>query len=50
MDLNDTPELAEYRTKVRGWLTDHAQEAPPREDVAERREWQRKLAEAGLAR
>jgi alkylation response protein AidB-like acyl-CoA dehydrogenase len=49
MDLNDTPELAEYRTKVRGWLTDHAQEAPPREDVAERREWQRKLAEAGLA-
>ena len=54
MDLNDTPELAEYRTRVRSWLAEHAAEAPARagdehEVVAARREWQRKLAEAGLA-
>ena len=54
MDLNDTPELAEYRTRVRSWLGEHAAEAPARdgdehEVVAARREWQRKLAEAGLA-
>src|ERR687894_3000412 len=55
MDLNDTPELAEYRAKVRSWLEQHAAEAPQRrgredaESVAAHREWQRKLAEAGLA-
>src|SRR3954454_5786466 len=55
MDLNDTPELAEYRTKVRAWLEEHASEAPqPRgredaESVAAHREWQRKLAAAGFA-
>jgi len=54
MDLNDTPELAEYRTRVRSWLTEHAAEAPAsdgdeHEVVAAHREWQRKLAEAGLA-
>ena len=49
MDLNDTPELAEYRTKVRAWLAEHKPEAPERDDVPARREWQRKLAEAGLA-
>ena len=56
MDLNDTPEQAEYREKVRAWLTAHKDEAPPRsgstEDpdyVSKRRAWQRKLAEAGLA-
>src|SRR4051812_11190770 len=49
MDLNDTPELAEYRTKVRAWLDEHKPEAPARDDVPARREWQRKLAEAGLA-
>ena len=27
MDLNDTPELAEYRTRVRSWLSEHAAEA-----------------------
>ena len=49
MDLNDTPELAEYRTKVRAWLDDHKHEAPQRrgrEDpasVAAHREWQGKL-------
>jgi alkylation response protein AidB-like acyl-CoA dehydrogenase len=50
MDLNDTPELAEYRARVRTWLSEHAHEAPSRDgEVADRREWQRKLAEAGLA-
>ena len=59
MDLNDTPELAEYRTQVRAWLDEHKAEAPTlrAEDsgldehahVAARREWQRKLAEGGLA-
>ena len=28
MDLNDTPEQARYREKVRGWLEEHASEAP----------------------
>jgi alkylation response protein AidB-like acyl-CoA dehydrogenase len=55
MDLNDTPELAAYRAKVREWLAAHAHEAPQRrgsetaEAVAAHREWQRKLAAAGLA-
>ncbi len=56
MDLNDTPEQAAYRERVRGWLRDHRDEAPPRapegdEDtyLAARRAWQGKLAEAGLA-
>jgi alkylation response protein AidB-like acyl-CoA dehydrogenase len=56
VDLNDTPEQAEYREKVRAWLKAHRDEAPPRagstEDpsyVEARRGWQRKLAEAGLA-
>src|SRR5918995_6562188 len=49
MDLNDTPELAAYRARVRSWLDEHAGEAPPADDVTARREWQRKLAEAGLA-
>jgi alkylation response protein AidB-like acyl-CoA dehydrogenase len=56
VDLNDTPEQAEYREKVRAWLQAHTGEAPPRSGSSEdtgyidaRREWQRKLAEAGLA-
>lgn len=56
MDLNDTPEQAEYRDRVRAWLSEHKHEAPPRngsyEDtsyVDARRTWQRQLAEAGLA-
>ncbi len=59
MDLNDTPEQAEYRVKVRAWLEEHAGEAPvlrgegalrdEDEIVAARRAWQGKLAEAGLA-
>ncbi|MDX6640190.1 MAG: hypothetical protein QOF12_1201 [Solirubrobacteraceae bacterium] len=59
MDLNDTPEQAQYRERVRSWLEEHKSEAPvlrgegalkdEDEIVAARREWQRKLAEAGLA-
>jgi alkylation response protein AidB-like acyl-CoA dehydrogenase len=56
VDLNDTPEQAEYRQKVRSWLEAHKDEAPPRQGSAEdsayidaRRAWQGKLAEAGLA-
>jgi alkylation response protein AidB-like acyl-CoA dehydrogenase len=56
VDLNDTPEQAEYRETVRAWLDAHKDEAPPRggsvEDddyVNARRTWQRQLAEAGLA-
>jgi alkylation response protein AidB-like acyl-CoA dehydrogenase len=59
VDLNDTPEQAQYREQVRAWLEEHKGEAPvlrgenalkdEDEIVAARREWQRKLAEAGLA-
>src|SRR4051812_25883352 len=59
MDLNDTPEQAQYREQVRAWLQEHKAEAPvlrgegalkdEDEVIAARREWQRKLAEAGLA-
>ena len=56
MDLNDTPELAEYREKVRAWLDEHKAEAPDNrvtqhespEIIAERREWQAKLTQGGL--
>jgi alkylation response protein AidB-like acyl-CoA dehydrogenase len=59
VDLNDTPEQGQYREHVRSWLEEHKSEAPvlrgrgalkdEDEIVAARREWQRKLAEAGLA-
>jgi alkylation response protein AidB-like acyl-CoA dehydrogenase len=55
MDLNDTPELAAFRARVREWLAEHAHEAPRRrgredpESVAAHRAWQGKLAAAGLA-
>jgi len=56
VDLNDTPEQAEYREKVRSWLDAHKAQAPPRSGSSEdskyieaRRAWQRELAEAGLA-
>jgi alkylation response protein AidB-like acyl-CoA dehydrogenase len=58
VDLNDTPEQAEYRAKVRSWVEEHRGEAPvlrgpdriQDEDEAIRahRGWQRRLAEAGL--
>jgi alkylation response protein AidB-like acyl-CoA dehydrogenase len=57
VDLNDTPEQAEYRAQVRAWLEEHRAEAPvisgpdaikdEDELITERRMWQRKLAEAG---
>jgi alkylation response protein AidB-like acyl-CoA dehydrogenase len=59
VDLNDTPEQAQYREKVRAWLEEHKGEAPEvrgtragAEDDAyidARRAWQGKLAEGGLA-
>ena len=56
MDLNDTPEQAEYRAQARAWLQTNRDQAPARlgssEDSAyidSRRAWQRRLAEAGLA-
>ncbi len=55
MDLNDTPELAEYRVKVRAWLDEHKAEAPDNTRQAEtpeiitaRRAWQAKLTQGGL--
>jgi alkylation response protein AidB-like acyl-CoA dehydrogenase len=56
VDLNDTPEQAEFRKEVRAWLEANKADAPPRQGSSEdteyinaRRAWQRKLAEAGLA-
>jgi alkylation response protein AidB-like acyl-CoA dehydrogenase len=59
VDLNDTPEQAQYRERARAWLQEHAAEAPvlqgegalrdEDEIVAARRAWQGRLAEAGLA-
>jgi alkylation response protein AidB-like acyl-CoA dehydrogenase len=56
VDLDDTPEQAEFRARAREWLAAHRDEAPPRsgshEDeawIGARRAWQRRLAEAGLA-
>jgi len=56
VDLNDSPEQAEFRAKVRAWLEEHRSEAPPRQSTGDesqyidaRRAWQGKLAEAGLA-
>jgi alkylation response protein AidB-like acyl-CoA dehydrogenase len=55
MDLNDTPELAEYRVHVRAWLEENARHAPQLErlgfqtdQVEAMRDWQRKLADAGF--
>lgn len=54
MDLKDTPEQAAFRAKAREWIVAHRQEAPALEggmhvsDPAEFRQWQGKLAEAGL--
>jgi alkylation response protein AidB-like acyl-CoA dehydrogenase len=59
VDLNDTPEQAEYREKARAWLEQHRAQAPEArstragaEDdtyVDARRRWQGRLAEGGLA-
>ncbi len=59
MDLNDTPEQAEYRKEVRAWLDANKADAPilqgegaltdPDEILVAHRAWQGKLAEGGLA-
>jgi len=59
VDLNDTPEQAEYRKEVRTWLDANKADAPilqgegaltdPDEILIAHRAWQGKLAEAGLA-
>ena len=57
MDLDDTPDQAEYRARVREWLDEHKADAPrplgdaqdEDDDVAARRAWQGELAEGGLA-
>jgi alkylation response protein AidB-like acyl-CoA dehydrogenase len=59
VDLDDTPEQAAHRARVRAWLEEHKAEAPilsgpgalqdEEQIVAARRAWQGKLAEAGLA-
>ncbi len=59
MDLNDTPEQAEYRQEVRAWLDANKADAPilqgagaltdPDEILVAHRAWQGKLAEGGLA-
>ncbi len=59
MDLDDTPEQAAHRAKVRAWLEQNGSQAPvltgpdalqdEAEIIAARRAWQGKLAEAGLA-
>jgi alkylation response protein AidB-like acyl-CoA dehydrogenase len=59
VDLNDTPEQAEYRAQVRSWIEQHRDEAPvlrgegaiadEDEAISAHRDWQRKLAEAGYA-
>jgi alkylation response protein AidB-like acyl-CoA dehydrogenase len=55
MDLNDSPEQAQYRAKVRSWLDEHAAAAPALNEADERgrvaahRAWQGELAAAGLA-
>jgi alkylation response protein AidB-like acyl-CoA dehydrogenase len=59
VDLNDTPEQAAYRDRVRTWLEANKDKAPgvrstragaeDAEYLAARRAWQGQLAEAGLA-
>jgi len=59
VDLNDSPDQAQFRERVRSWLEEHKAEAPVLEGpgalteedeiVAARRVWQRRLAEGGLA-
>ena len=54
MDLNDTPEQAEYRARIRAKLEELKPHAPKMrsgigaDDISEFRAWQHRLAEAGL--
>jgi len=59
VDLNDTPEQAEYRAGIRAWLDEHKGSAPklngpdaitdPDEAAVAHRKWQAELAAGGLA-
>ena len=59
MDLNDTPDQAAYRARVRAWLEDNKGDAPvlsgpdalteEAQIIAARRKWQGRLVEGGLA-
>jgi alkylation response protein AidB-like acyl-CoA dehydrogenase len=59
VDLNDTPDQAAFRERVRSWLEEHRADAPTVERdersqdeetyLRQRRAWQRQLAEGGLA-
>jgi alkylation response protein AidB-like acyl-CoA dehydrogenase len=59
VDLNDTPEQAAYRARVRAWLEENRAQAPvlsgpgaltdEAEIIAARRKWQGRLVEGGLA-
>lgn len=54
MDLNDTPEQADFRARAREWIAAHRHESPPpathfhAADPGPYRAWQGKLAKAGL--
>jgi alkylation response protein AidB-like acyl-CoA dehydrogenase len=54
LNLDDTPEQAEFRARARAWLEQHRAESPPPalglhvDDPAPYRRWQSKLADAGL--
>jgi alkylation response protein AidB-like acyl-CoA dehydrogenase len=57
VDLNDTPDLAEYRATVRNWLEANKADAPEgagasqvdlESAIADRRAWQARLTEGGL--
>lgn len=56
MDFNDTPQEAEYRTRVRAWIADATREyqglaepASPADYVARQKSWQKKKYDAGYA-
>ena len=54
MDLDDTPQQAAFRARIRAWLDEHAHESPPPlrglhvDDPAPYRRWMSKLVDAGL--
>ena len=54
MNLDDSPQQAEFRARARAWLEAHGNESPPParglhvDDPAPYRAWQAKLAKAGL--
>lgn len=44
--LQDSPEAADFRSRLRAWLKEHARPIP-KHDVAALKDWQRQLYEAG---